>query len=213
MNIKKKLHIFIRHPFASSIKILRYIVLRPRFRRYSLSAHVKGIKYISCRFVSLGREVFIGPRCRVEGIIAFEGVSYNPNIVFEEGVSVRQDLYLTCASNIVIGANTAIAAFVTITDIDHSYSDINLPIERQKLRVSEVSIGSDCKIYNGAVITMGSRIGHHCVIGANSVVKGIYPDYCVIVGNPSKIVKRYDPELKTWRRTDHSGNFIEENHV
>ena len=46
-------------------------------------------------------------------------------------------------------------------------------------------------------------------IGANSVVSGIFPDYCVIVGAPAKIVKRYCFEQQKWRKTDNKGNFIE----
>ena len=64
-----------------------------------------------------------------------------PSIVFKENVSVEQNLHLTCAKSIVIGANTAIAANVTITDIHHPYLDINTPIERQDILVNPVSIG------------------------------------------------------------------------
>ena len=45
-------------------------------------------------------------------------------------------------------------------------------------------------------------------IGANSVVRGVFPDYCVIVGAPARIVKRYDPVRKGWYRTDPRGEFV-----
>ena len=34
------------------------------------------------------------------------------------------------------------------------------------------------------------------------------PDYCVAVGSPAHVIKRYDFEAKEWRKTDVNGNFI-----
>ena len=107
-----------------------------------------------------------------------------------------------------IGDNTAIAANVTITDIHHPYKDVNLPIEQQDLEVLEVIIGKDCKIYNGAVILPGVHIGNHVTIGANAVVNNNLPDYCVAVGSPARIIKRYNFDTKQWEKTDKNGNFL-----
>lgn len=125
-----------------------------------------------------------------------------------DGVRIQQNLHLTCASRIEIGENTAIAANVTITDIHHPYTDIDTPIEKQDLEVHPVKIGKDCKIYNNAVILPGTVIGNHVSIGANSVVKGTFPDNCVVAGIPAVILKKYDASIGEWRKTDKGGNFI-----
>ncbi|UKA22769.1 hypothetical protein IHC92_04280 [Photobacterium damselae subsp. damselae] len=44
----------------------------------------------------------------------------------------------------------------------------------------------------------GVSIGKYCIIGARSVVTKDIPDYCVAAGNPAKIIKKYDFELKEW---------------
>ena len=41
----------------------------------------------------------------------------------------------------------------------------------------------------------------NCVIGANSVVTKDIPDYCVAVGAPVKIIKRYNRDTGSWERT------------
>lgn len=47
----------------------------------------------------------------------------------------------------------------------------------------------------------GVKLGKHCVVGTNAVVmKGQYPDYCVLVGNPAKIIKKYDFNKLEWVR-------------
>lgn len=46
------------------------------------------------------------------------------------------------------------------------------------------------------------------LVGANSVVRGDFPDYSVIVGAPARIVKRYDANQNRWRKSDAQGNFL-----
>lgn len=36
-------------------------------------------------------------------------------------------------------------------------------------------------------------IGKGCTVAAGAVVRGEFPDYCVIGGTPAKILKRLDP--------------------
>ena len=59
------------------------------------------------------------------------------------------------------------------------------------------------------MIQAGTILGKQCIVGANSVVRGTFPDYCVIVGAPARIVKRYDEPSKQWRKTDSKGKFID----
>ena len=70
----------------------------------------------------------------------------------------------------------------------------------QKRIVSTTSIGDNCFIGFGACIQAGTVLGKQCVVGANSVVRGVFPDHCVIVGAPARIVKRYDPATNRWEK-------------
>ncbi|MFT4071119.1 MAG: acyltransferase [Dysgonamonadaceae bacterium] len=153
-------------------------------------------------YIIMHNNVFVRDNARIEGISKYGKQIFTPKIIFEDNVCIEQNLHLTCANLVKIGKNTAIAANVTITDIHHRYDDIHTPIEHQDIQVSPVSIGEDCKIYNNAVILPGTTIGKHCTVGANSVVSGTYPDYCVIVGAPAKIIKRYSFEKQAWLRID-----------
>lgn len=150
--------------------------------------------------MELGENVKIWYHGRIEGVNKYNSVCFTPRIILHDGVSIQQNLHLTCAKRVEIGENTAIAANVTITDIHHPYDDINVPIERQDLKVKEVIIGGDCKIYNNVVILPGVHIGKHATIGANSVVTNNLPGFCVAVGNPARVVKKYDFENKKWIR-------------
>ncbi len=209
MDISRKLAYFIKHPLESCCRFLRYMRYKPRFMSYHINDIIRRpVISITPRYISLGRHVRIGPYARIQGIGRYNDRTFSPSIVLHDHVSIEQNVHITCANRIEIGAHTAIAAHVSITDILHPYDDISIPIELQDIRVKEVTIGRDCKIYNGAVILPGVHVGDHCVIGANSVVNTDIPDFCVAAGAPARIVRRYDAASGTWRRTDRQGDFI-----
>ena len=126
-----------------------------------------------------------------------------------ENVSIGQHFHITCAEReLTIGANTTISGNVFVTNIDHEYKKLGIHILKQPHLVSETHVGENCFIGYGAAIQAGTVLGRQCVVGANSVVRGVFPDYCVIVGAPARIVKRYDPVRKGWYRTDPRGEFV-----
>lgn len=107
--------------------------------------------------------------------------------------------YVEIGNNVLTGPN------VFIADFNHEYRNPDLPISVQgnfsrpvKIRGEGVFIGDDSWIGTHVVISGNIHIGKHCVIGANSVVTHDIPDYCVAVGSPCKIIKKYDFDLKKW---------------
>ena len=71
---------------------------------------------------------------------------------------------------------------------------MNIPISQQTQVERPVSIGDGSWLGAGVVVLPGSQIGKHVAVGANSVVTGILPDYCVAVGTPARVIKQYSPE-------------------
>lgn len=158
--------------------------------------------------VFIGKNVFIRDHARIECVIEKDFQTFTPILILEDGVSFEQRCHITVAGEMIIGKGTIASFDVMITDIDHEYEDLNLPVAQQPLKVSKTYIGENCFIGSGAKIQAGTILGKHCVVGTNAVVRGTFPDYSVIVGIPAKIVKRYDLEKKEWRKTDAKGEFI-----
>ena len=91
-----------------------------------------------------------------------------------------------------------IADKVYISDNMHGYEDISLPITRQPIRqCAPVVIGKESWLGEN-VCVIGASIGKHCVIGANSVVTKSIPDYCIAVGAPARVIKRFDFSNSSW---------------
>jgi acetyltransferase-like isoleucine patch superfamily enzyme len=97
-----------------------------------------------------------------------------------------------------IGDDVYTGMNVYITDQNHGYEDLNLPIGVQAPSEKPVTIGPGSWIGSGAVVLPGARIGAHVVVGANSVVRGEIPDHSVVVGVPGRVVRRHDGT--GWRR-------------
>jgi acetyltransferase-like isoleucine patch superfamily enzyme len=56
----------------------------------------------------------------------------------------------------------------------------------------DVFIGDNCWIALGCVILPGSKIGENSIIGARSVVFGEIPPNSLAMGNPAKVIRRFD---------------------
>ena len=102
--------------------------------------------------------------------------------------------------SVEIGDDVWTGPNVYITDQNHDYRDITQPIGAQAMPERAVSIGSNSWLGTNVVILPGAQIGRHCTIGAGAVVTGVIPDYSVAVGNPARVVRRYDHELNEWVR-------------
>ena len=51
-----------------------------------------------------------------------------------------------------------------------------------------ISIGDDCWIGGGVIISPGITVGNRCIVGAGAVVTKDIPSDTIVVGNPAKPV-------------------------
>lgn len=117
-----------------------------------------------------------------------------------KGSEIGERCRISIANSLDIGENVLLSPNVYITDCDHEYRNVDIPVIDQGIvqRGQKVSIGEGSYIGINAVIVGNVKIGKHCVIGANSVVNKDVLDYCVAVGSPAKILKRYNLETQLW---------------
>lgn len=151
-------------------------------------------------FIEGRRRIFIGSKTRVFPGIRMEAIGKG-EIHIGDNCAIEQNVHITSMdSNLVIGDNTTIAANVFITNLDHEYEDTSKSVMDQGHILRETSIGEGCFIGYGAAIQAGTVLGEHCVVGTNAVVRGSFPDFCVIVGCPARVVKKYNLATKKWEK-------------
>lgn len=96
-----------------------------------------------------------------------------------------------CKLKICIGKNVLIGGNCKIMDSDWHSLEASKRINQKEedIKKAPIVIGDDCFIGGNSIILKGTTLGRNCVVGAGSVVHGVFPDNSVIAGNPAKIIK------------------------
>lgn len=125
-----------------------------------------------------------------------------------EGTLIGNFNHIYSTRSIIIGRNVLTADKVYIADNSHEYTDVNKPIRDQPVKQLKNVVIGDGAWLGENVCVIGASVGKGSVVGANSVVNSDIPDFCIAVGSPARIVKRYCFDENRWRKTDSTGNFI-----
>ncbi len=140
----------------------------------------------------------------------FQGVD---KIDIADNVYIAQHCFIDGSNGLTIGEGCQICSFVSI--LTHS-SHISIRLygknyggtEMKGYERGSTTIGDYTFIGPYATLMPGSKIGKGSIVSAYSYVKGYFPDYAVIAGNPAKVVgdtRKMDqpflekhPELQTY---------------
>ena len=182
------------------------------------------IYYKAYYLINFKSFAYLAPSARLQKLLRIEGkqnISIGENVIIQkltwlaavplteakkckltigDGSIIGHFNHIYATGEINIGKNVLTADKVYIADNQHNYSDINLPVLSQSIKqFPPISIGDGTWLGEN-VCVIGVSIGRNCVIGANSVVNKPVPDYCIAVGSPAKIIKKYNFELKEWEK-------------
>ena len=106
------------------------------------------------------------------------------------GDHTRIGLHNTIIGPVVIGSHVNLAQGITITALNHIFSDPQKRIDEQGVSTDQVIIEDDAWIGANAVILPGVTIGRHSVIAAGAVVTKDIPPHSLAAGIPAKIIKQ-----------------------
>ena len=106
------------------------------------------------------------------------------------GDYTRIGIHCTVIGPVCIGSHVNLAQGITVTALNHNFSDPSRRIDEQGVDTRPVVIGDDVWIGANAVILPGVTIGKHVVVAAGAVVTKDVPDNCVVGGVPAKILKQ-----------------------
>lgn len=174
---------------------VRALVYRVFFKKIGNFCYIgKPVIISGAKNIVLENKVRIYPGIRLE---TYGG----GKIHIEENTSIAQNVHITSAGDeLRIGKNCTILGNSFITNIDHNYKKVGEHILDQCMDIHQTTIGENCFIGYGASIQAGTVLGKQCIVGANAVVRGSYPDYCVIAGVPARIIRQYNHKTKQWDR-------------
>ena len=125
-----------------------------------------------------------------------------PLVVIDDNVGIGPCCQISAKNSIHLERDTIIAQSVLIRDHARPDEDSTLPNREQGASTGgRIRIGQGCWIGRGAafVCTRGDLVlGRNCVVAANALVTSSFPPYSVIIGNPSRVIRRFDPVKNAW---------------
>lgn len=151
-------------------------------------------------WIAIGEATLIGPQVSLAAGLPGEPIDpARPAIIrigdrcnIGRGSSINGRLSIEIGDDVTTGPN------VYITDHNHRYDDLDIPIGRQWVTEAPVRIGAGSWLATGVVVLPGADIGRHVTVAANSVVRGHLPDNCVAAGVPAKVVRRHHDDGRGW---------------
>jgi len=121
--------------------------------------------------IQRSRGVKIGKNCHFSPYVLID-------LVYPDMINIED--------NVTIGSNVMIFAHINPT--------ANLELKRKVYprKVEPVTVRSGAVINPGSIITAGVTIGKNAIVSVGSVVTEDIPDYCIVVGNPARVVKKIE---------------------
>ncbi len=155
-------------------------------------------------YIELGADCIVGPYSTLSaGVMPGHVPDHIPVVTIGDRCLIGKGSGIVGHFSIEIGDDVFTGHHVYVTDANHGYEDVTLPIGKQFAAPRPVSIGAGSWLGHGTVVLPGSMIGEHVVVGAGSVVTGKLPSFSVAVGNPARVIRQY--EDGAWARAQRAG--------
>ena len=132
------------------------------------------------------RRFWLGRRSVVESYCCINNAVGDVTI----GDYSRIGIHCTVIGPVSIGNHVNLAQGITVTALNHNFSDTTQRIDQQGITTRPVVIADDVWIGANAVILPGVTIGQHAVVAAGAVVTKDVPPYSVVGGVPATVLKK-----------------------
>lgn len=106
------------------------------------------------------------------------------------GNHTRVGLHNTIIGPVSIGNHVNLAQGITITALNHNFTDAGKRIDEQGISTKEVVLEDDIWIGANAVILPGVTIGEHSVVAAGAIVTKDVPPHSLVAGVPAKVIRQ-----------------------
>lgn len=144
-------------------------------------------------WISIGTGTLIGPHVSLAVGFPVEVLdpARPPVVRIGDRCHIGRGNAIVARLSIDIEDDVMTAPNVYVTDHNHTYANLDIPIGQQWMVEAPVRIGAGSWLGTGVVVLPGADIGRHVTVAAGSVVRGVLPDNCVAAGAPAKVVRQY----------------------
>jgi acetyltransferase-like isoleucine patch superfamily enzyme len=168
------------------------------------------------RSTNLGARSFVDPTAQIigwrnvrigEGSVISEGAWINvndrdsaePAILIGNNCFLGRRNFLNSGKRIRVGDYCLTGIDCHFLGSDHRYDTPYTPyVVTGNTLDGEIDIGPNCWFGASVTVLKDVRIGFGSIIGAGAVVTRDVPPFSVAVGNPARVLKRFDPTRSEW---------------
>lgn len=159
------------------------------------------------KYLAISDDVKIGENVLLAKFINLYGCSIGDNTKIGAFVEVQKNAKI--GSNCKISSHTFICEGVVVEDnvfIGHNVTFINDRYPRATSACGQLQTESDwsvvktlvkksASIGSSSTLLCGVTVGEHSIVGAGSVVTKDVPAYCIVAGNPARILRSINMEI------------------
>lgn len=157
-------------------------------------------------YLAVSDDVKLGKNVRLASFINLYGCSIGDNTKIGAFVEVQKNARI--GNNCKISSHTFVCEGVVVEDdvfIGHNVTFINDLYPRATTTAGELQTEDDwavgvtlvkqgASIGSSSTLLCGVTVGEHSIIGAGSVVTRDVPAYCIVAGNPARVLRTIEKE-------------------
>ena len=163
------------------------------------------VYYSLLRYLPAGTNFFMGKFCKklryhcCKHIFKYCGKNVNieRNALFGSGINLcigsNSGLGINCVvpGDIIIGKDVMMGPNCYILDSNHAFDRVDIPmIQQGHLVRKQTIIEDDVWIGRNVIFTPGRVVKKGSIIAAGCVLSKDFPEYSIIGGNPSRLIRR-----------------------
>lgn len=191
------------HGFLGLVSLLKNWLLTrllfPRARLVRFPIYIRGRQ-----FMKIGPGLTTGINVR---LMAAADCGSPPVLHIGSNVNINDSVHIGAIEQVMIGDHVLIASRVFISDHNHgSYHGQDaesapcIPPASRPLSSRPVRIGNNVWLGEQVCILPGVSIGDGAIVGASSVVTRDVPANSIAVGNPARVIRKFDASTQTWKK-------------
>lgn len=123
-------------------------------------------------------------------------------IIIGNNFHATRNLCIQSCGKLIIGNDVLIASDVFICNYDHGMDNLTESYLNNGLTIGSVIIEDGVWIGEKAIVLKNVTIGEHSIVGAGAVVTKSVPPYSLVVGNPARVIKKYNLFTQQWENAN-----------
>jgi acetyltransferase-like isoleucine patch superfamily enzyme len=154
------------------------------------------VQVVGCTHVRIGHHTILSESCWLNVNHREPG---RVGIIIGDNCFLGRRNFISAGALIEIGSYCLTGVDCHFLGADHVFASPFIPYLASGVTDGgEIRVGANCWLGASVTVLKGVSIGHGCVLGAGAVVTRSIPPFSIAVGNPARVVRRFDPGAAAW---------------